>query len=67
MQGPELGVQADDIDFPEPEQEAKQEVLENKDVCVSFLFFPHYEAINLSLHKHLFQHVLKYLMINALV
>lgn len=40
MQGPELGVQADDIDFPEPEHEAKQEVLENKDVgFLSFLFY----------------------------
>ncbi|XP_062402851.1 sorting and assembly machinery component 50 homolog A [Sardina pilchardus] len=34
MHGPELGVQADDIDLPEPEQEAKQEVLENKDIVV---------------------------------
>lgn len=32
MQGPELGVQADDMDFGEPEHEEKQEVLENKDV-----------------------------------
>uniref|UniRef100_A0AAQ5ZGD8 POTRA domain-containing protein n=1 Tax=Amphiprion ocellaris TaxID=80972 RepID=A0AAQ5ZGD8_AMPOC len=34
MHGPELGVQADDIDAPEIEQEPKQEVLENKDVVV---------------------------------
>lgn len=32
MQGPELGVQADDIEAPETERETKQEVLENKDV-----------------------------------
>lgn len=32
MYGPELGVQADDIDAPEMDQEPKQEVLENKDV-----------------------------------
>ncbi|XP_026094568.1 sorting and assembly machinery component 50 homolog A-like [Carassius auratus] len=34
MQGPELGVQADDIDLGEPEHQEKQEVLENKDVVV---------------------------------
>ncbi|XP_012673138.2 sorting and assembly machinery component 50 homolog A [Clupea harengus] len=34
MHGPELGVQADDIDLPEPEHDAKQEVLENKEVIV---------------------------------
>uniref|UniRef100_A0AAY4CY87 POTRA domain-containing protein n=1 Tax=Denticeps clupeoides TaxID=299321 RepID=A0AAY4CY87_9TELE len=34
MQGPELGVHADDLDLPEPEHETKQEVLENKDVVV---------------------------------
>ncbi|NP_956436.2 sorting and assembly machinery component 50 homolog A [Danio rerio] len=34
MQGPELGVQADDMDLGEPEREEKQEVLENKDVVV---------------------------------
>uniref|UniRef100_A0A673A8Z3 Sorting and assembly machinery component 50 homolog A n=1 Tax=Sphaeramia orbicularis TaxID=375764 RepID=A0A673A8Z3_9TELE len=34
MKGPELGVQADDIEPPEIEQEPKQEVLENKDVVV---------------------------------
>ncbi|XP_054898056.1 sorting and assembly machinery component 50 homolog A isoform X1 [Poeciliopsis prolifica] len=34
MQGPELGVQADDIEAPEIEQEPKQEVLENKNVVV---------------------------------
>lgn len=32
MHGPELGVQADDIEAPEIEQEPKQEVLENKNV-----------------------------------
>lgn len=32
MQGPELGVQADDLENPEIEHEPKQEVLENKDV-----------------------------------
>ncbi len=32
MQGPDLGVQADDMDLGEPEHEEKQEVLENKDV-----------------------------------
>lgn len=32
MQGPELGVHADDIEAPEIEQDAKQEILENKDV-----------------------------------
>lgn len=32
MQGPELGVQADDMDLGEPDREEKQEVLENKDV-----------------------------------
>ncbi|XP_058501736.1 sorting and assembly machinery component 50 homolog A isoform X1 [Solea solea] len=34
MQGPELGVQPDDIEAAEFEQEPKQEVLENKDVVV---------------------------------
>uniref|UniRef100_A0A8C1AAF5 SAMM50 sorting and assembly machinery component n=1 Tax=Cyprinus carpio carpio TaxID=630221 RepID=A0A8C1AAF5_CYPCA len=34
MQGPELGLQADDMDLGEPEHEEKQEVLENKDVVV---------------------------------
>ncbi|CAB1331730.1 unnamed protein product [Coregonus sp. 'balchen'] len=34
MQGPELGVHADDIEQPDMEQESKQEVLENKDVIV---------------------------------
>ncbi|XP_051548578.1 sorting and assembly machinery component 50 homolog A [Myxocyprinus asiaticus] len=34
MQGPELGVQADDMDLGEPGHEEKQEVLENKDVVV---------------------------------
>uniref|UniRef100_A0A8C6LYB3 SAMM50 sorting and assembly machinery component n=1 Tax=Nothobranchius furzeri TaxID=105023 RepID=A0A8C6LYB3_NOTFU len=34
MQGPELGIQADDIEAPEVEQEPKQEVLENKNVVV---------------------------------
>uniref|UniRef100_A0A4W4H1N5 POTRA domain-containing protein n=1 Tax=Electrophorus electricus TaxID=8005 RepID=A0A4W4H1N5_ELEEL len=34
MQGPELGVQADDMDLGEPEHEPQQEVLENKDVVV---------------------------------
>ena len=37
MQGPELGVQADDIEAPGIEQESKQEVLENKDVI--FMLF----------------------------
>lgn len=32
MQGPELGVQADDIEAPGVEREPQQEVLENKDV-----------------------------------
>lgn len=32
MRGPELGVQADDIETPEIDQEPKQEVLENKNV-----------------------------------
>ena len=32
MQGPELGVQADDLDLVEPEHEPQQEVIENKDV-----------------------------------
>lgn len=32
MQGPELGVHADDIEPPDIEQEPKQEILENKDV-----------------------------------
>lgn len=32
MRGPELGVQADDIEAAEIEREPKQEVLENKDV-----------------------------------
>lgn len=32
MQGPELGVQADDVEAPGVEQESKQEVLENKSV-----------------------------------
>lgn len=35
MHGPELGVQADDIDAPETGQATKQEVLENKDVRMS--------------------------------
>ncbi|XP_053487216.1 sorting and assembly machinery component 50 homolog A [Ictalurus furcatus] len=34
MQGPELGVQADDLDVGEAEYEPQQEVLENKDVVV---------------------------------
>uniref|UniRef100_A0A8B9LBE2 Sorting and assembly machinery component 50 homolog A n=1 Tax=Astyanax mexicanus TaxID=7994 RepID=A0A8B9LBE2_ASTMX len=34
MQGPELGVQADDLDLVEPEHEPQQEVLENRDVVV---------------------------------
>ncbi|KAJ8269555.1 hypothetical protein COCON_G00121620 [Conger conger] len=34
MQGPDLGVQADEVDMVEVEPEAKQEVLENKDVVV---------------------------------
>uniref|UniRef100_A0A4W4GYF1 Bacterial surface antigen (D15) domain-containing protein n=1 Tax=Electrophorus electricus TaxID=8005 RepID=A0A4W4GYF1_ELEEL len=39
MQGPELGVQADDMDLGEPEHEPQQEVLENKDVrCFSLSF-----------------------------
>lgn len=32
MQGPELGVQADDLDVGEAKYEPQQEVLENKDV-----------------------------------
>lgn len=32
MHGPELGVQADDVEAPGVEQESKQEVLENKSV-----------------------------------
>lgn len=33
MHGRDLGVNPDDfVDSPEPEQEAKQEILENKDV-----------------------------------
>lgn len=32
MQGPELGVQADDIEAPGVDREPQQEVLENKDV-----------------------------------
>lgn len=39
MQGPELGLQADDMDVSEPEYEPQQEVLENKDVCLA-LFIP---------------------------
>lgn len=38
MQGPELGVQADDMENPEVESELKQEVLENKDVRFLFCF-----------------------------
>ncbi|KAJ8377282.1 hypothetical protein AAFF_G00261910 [Aldrovandia affinis] len=34
MQGPDLGVHADDVDMVEVEPESKQEVLENKDVVV---------------------------------
>lgn len=34
MQGPELGVQADDVEAPGVEQESKQEVLENKSVRI---------------------------------
>ncbi|GAA6077563.1 sorting and assembly machinery component 50 homolog A [Tachysurus ichikawai] len=34
MRGPELGVQADDLDVGEAEYEPQQEVLENKDVVV---------------------------------
>ncbi|TRY83464.1 hypothetical protein DNTS_016209 [Danionella cerebrum] len=34
MQGPELGIQADDMELGEPEREEKQEVLENKNVVV---------------------------------
>lgn len=34
MQGPELGVQPDDIEAPGVEHEPQQEVLENKDVRV---------------------------------
>lgn len=32
MKGPELGVQADDVEPPGVEQDSKQEVLENKSV-----------------------------------
>lgn len=39
MQGPELGVQADDMDLGEPEHEEKQEVLENKDVRLVYPVF----------------------------
>lgn len=42
MHGPELGVQADDIEAPEIEHEPKQEVLENKDVRL-VLWLAHYE------------------------
>ncbi|KAI1883408.1 hypothetical protein AGOR_G00231130 [Albula goreensis] len=34
MQGPDLGIQADDVDMVEVEPESKQEVLENRDVVV---------------------------------
>lgn len=39
MQGPELGVQADDMDLGEPDREEKQEVLENKDVRFVLLLY----------------------------
>lgn len=39
MQGPELGVQADDMDLGEPDREEKQEVLENKDVRFVLLVY----------------------------
>lgn len=39
MQGPELGVQADDIEAPEVEHEPKQEVLENKNVRTGSVLF----------------------------
>lgn len=39
MQGPELGVQADDLDVGEAENGPQQEVLENKDVGLA-LFLP---------------------------
>lgn len=52
MRGPELGVQADDIEAPEMEQEPKQEVLENKDVGPKLqeLRFSHFylDVLNIS-------------------
>lgn len=44
MQGPELGVQADDLDVGEAEYEPQQEVLENKDVWLA-LFIPENRSI----------------------
>lgn len=49
MQGPELGVQADDIEAPGVEREPQQEVLENKDVRL--------QSEKLPRNKHCFQHV----------
>lgn len=39
MRGPELGVQADDIEALEVEHEPKQEVLENKNVRTGSILF----------------------------
>lgn len=39
MQGPELGIQADDIEALAIEPEPKQEVLENRDVRNAFCFY----------------------------
>lgn len=39
MQGPDLGVHADDVEVVDVEPETKQEVLENKDVSFFFFFY----------------------------
>lgn len=38
MQGPELGMQADDLDLGEADHEPQQEILENKDVSLLCYF-----------------------------
>lgn len=43
MKGPDLGVQADDLDVGDAEYEPQQEVLENKDVRLA-LFIPEYRS-----------------------
>lgn len=53
MHGPELGVQADDVEAPGVEPESKQEVLENKNVRTGsvplmFLYTTSSQAVKLN-------------------
>lgn len=56
MQGPELGVQADDVEAPGVEQDSKQEVLENKSVrteSAPLVFLPSTSSQALKLNRML--------------